>query len=854
MNFHDLLVNSISPDKAIRDETLTKIGEYKLQDPGAFITGLVEQLVNENESEDLRQLAGVQLKNFISRETDQRLQGVWRNLSGDLRTQIKSAILCLLATPSKKVRNSAASCVAAIASMEIPNKEWPELISMMIKNSGLPELEHKLAALQTLGYICEDLKENDIETNERNQIFAAICENLDAEQTNPDVKLIAISALLNSLQFAKSVFENGQQREYIFGVILGCCNYDNHNVKIKAFQCLCDIAKKYYDFLQDFIPKIAQATFDAMNQSEEKIGLQAMEFWCSLCDEEIDRLENYDEHNQPAPGREARFYIKGVADDLTVFILMHLAKDNEFDDEWNISMACGSLLGLVAQIVGNPIVDKVLEYVTKYISSPEWYYRDAAILAFGSIMEGPTANKLSQVIASALPTMIEKMGDAHSKCRGTAAWTLGRICEFHCNIVASHQHIGQLCPALLKALEQDESEVAAHACYCLYHLVCNLPQKTQGSNLLSPHFERMCSTLLNCAYRNDAATETNLAVYGLTTLSSIIERAPKDGQTTIKFLLKNYIDNLKQTIQINNETNEQKQILLCGCIQVSCIKLGDSLNEATASELMFLFADLMTAKGGVTPEILAAVGALAGAIGDKFEPHLENFFKYLKYALGNVAEPTCVKSAILCLADIIRALEGKFSAYAEESIQALVELTKNESVDESTKSHIILALGDIGLYCKEQFPNHLVPVMELLNSAAQHSLTVAPEDDYEQIEYLDILRENLVEAYTGILHGLNEIQMSKNYGPYIPDLIKYMLIISDEAKYQPTLDLLKSAVGFLGDLAYIYGGDLKTQFTTPEFQAQAENMISKLQKCNRQDCKGIATWTTEQITIVVKSE
>jgi importin subunit beta-1 len=50
-----------------------------------------------------------------------------------------------------------ASLVAAIAAIEIPRGEWLELITILCTNATHQEQHIKLASLQTLGCICEEI-------------------------------------------------------------------------------------------------------------------------------------------------------------------------------------------------------------------------------------------------------------------------------------------------------------------------------------------------------------------------------------------------------------------------------------------------------------------------------------------------------------------------------------------------------------------------------------------------------------------------------------------------------------------------------------------------------------------------
>jgi hypothetical protein len=63
------------------------------------------------------------------------------------------------------VRKQVGSAIATIASIEIPRKEWLELIPNLSSNATHPSIDIRHAALETLGFICEELQPSDL-TNE----------------------------------------------------------------------------------------------------------------------------------------------------------------------------------------------------------------------------------------------------------------------------------------------------------------------------------------------------------------------------------------------------------------------------------------------------------------------------------------------------------------------------------------------------------------------------------------------------------------------------------------------------------------------------------------------------------------
>ena len=55
-----------------------------------------------------------------------------------------------------------------------------------------------------------------------------------------------------------------------------------------SFECLVRIASTYYDKLTAYMNEIYAITIKASKFDEEDVKLQAIEFWCTICEEELD--------------------------------------------------------------------------------------------------------------------------------------------------------------------------------------------------------------------------------------------------------------------------------------------------------------------------------------------------------------------------------------------------------------------------------------------------------------------------------------------------------------------------------------------------------------------------------------
>lgn len=126
-----------------------------------------------------------------------------------------------------------------------------------------------------------------------------------------------------------------------------------------------------------------------MNSNEDDVVLQGVEFWSSVCDEEIDlAIEAADaEETSSQPQSLSRLYAKGALEHLVPILLKILTKQEEHDDDedWTPHKAAGVCLMLLSSCCTNDIVPHVLPFIQTNITNKDWKFRDAAVMTFGKL-------------------------------------------------------------------------------------------------------------------------------------------------------------------------------------------------------------------------------------------------------------------------------------------------------------------------------------------------------------------------------------------------------------------------------------------------------------------------------------
>lgn len=327
-----------------------------------------------------------------------------------------------------------------------------------------------------------------------------------AEPSN-HVRLAATTALLNSLEFTRANFDKEQERNFIMQVVCEATQAEDIQVRVAALQCLVKIMSLYYQHMETYMGTALFAiTLEAMNSDQDEVALQGIEFWSNVCDEEVDlQIEASEsaELGRP-PEHVSRFYAKGALQFIVPILMKTLTKQEEYDDEddWNPCKAAGVCLMLLATCCEDDIVPHVLPFVKDNIRHNDWRFRDAALMAFGSILEGPDPTNLKPLVEQAMPMLIESMKDPSVAVKDTSAWTIGRVCELISDAAVNESYLPQLLEGLVLGLAA-EPRVAANVCWAFtslaeaaYEAVETDSDETPQTYCLSAFFDHIVQKLL----------------------------------------------------------------------------------------------------------------------------------------------------------------------------------------------------------------------------------------------------------------------------------------------------------------------------------------------------------------------
>ena len=654
-----------------------------------YLLTLVQALANDSTEGHIRAAAGIALKNaFSAREFARQaaLQAKWLNQTDqDTKTRIKQLALETLSSTNAQAGAATAQVVAAIAAIELPRNQWPDLMTLLVRNVSEGTQHQKQSSLTTIGFICEsqDTELRNSLVTYSNAILTAVVQGARKEEPNTEVRLAAITALGDSLEFVGNNFKHEGERNYIMQVVCEATQADDSRIQQGAFGCLNRIMALYYENMRFYMEKaLFGLTILGMKSSDEDVAKLAVEFWSTVCEEEI-AIE--DDNAQVESSEQVRpFYnFSRVATNEVVPVLLSLlTKQDEdaADDEYNISRAAYQCLQLYAQAVGAAIIQPVIQFVESNLRHEDWHNRDAAVSAFGAIMDGPEEKLLDPIVKSGMQPLISMMDDPSVHVRDSTAYALGRITEACSEAIDPSQHLEPLVRSLFNGL-MNNPKMAASCCWALM----NLAERFAGDvgaaqNPLTPHFNQSVTNLLSVTGRMDCEPAVRTAAYEV--LNTFVQSAANDSLSSIASLSTVAVQRLEETLPLQQQVVsvedriilEDMQTSLCTVLLATVQRLDKEI-APQGDRIMQVLLQILSTVGGkssVPESVFAAISGLANAMEEDFVKYMDAFSPFLYNALANQEEPSLCSMAIGLVSDITRSMGERSQPYCDNFMNYLL--------------------------------------------------------------------------------------------------------------------------------------------------------------------------------------
>ena len=103
-------------------------------------------------------------------------------------------------------------------------------------------------------------------------------------------------------------------------------------------------------------------------------------------------------------------YVSRSKDSLIPLILRGLLvinfEEDEDGEDWGHAISAGCCLQKLALLIGSEVMQPVIDYVAANLSTNTWQQKYAALIALGSITEGPEKQHFLDVIVPTFPSLL----------------------------------------------------------------------------------------------------------------------------------------------------------------------------------------------------------------------------------------------------------------------------------------------------------------------------------------------------------------------------------------------------------------------------------------------------------------
>ncbi len=599
-----------------------------------------------------------------------------------------------------------------------------------------------------------------------------------------------------------------------------CEATQSSDVELQAasFGALARIMSLYYPYMGLYMERALYGlTVNGMRSENEEVACMAVEFWSTVCEEEIDislQLAEL-EVNGGKPNdidndlNNFNFALTAITDVLpTLLNLLTRQNEDPFDDDWSVSMASGCCLQLFAQNTGNFVVQPTLEFVEKSIGSENWRLREAAVMAFGSILDGPDHDQLKTLIGQALGPILQLIKDSTLQVEDTVAWCLGRIADLVIDGIDIDTHLPLIIEAITLGMN-DHPKVSTNCCWTLMNLVEQLCQDgpQQDTTPMSRYYESLVPLLMQLTNKNDNEYSSRASAYEA--LSTLVIFSADDVSSIVLSISNEILLRLEQTLKLQAEivnsddkaTLEELQTNILSLL-TNIIRRADSQVVGASDQLMQLFLSLLSNKVSnslIEEDIFIAISSVSGAVGEEFIKYMDAFIPFLHASLQEPEHQACT-TAVGLVADISHALGEKMSPYVKDIMALLAGILSNENARRDVRPSVVSCFGDLASSIGPEFQPYLEGVFTLLQQAS--NVNIESEPTIENLDYFLSLRESVLDAYVGIIAGLHS--QPNMILQYIESIFQFLLLIHDDVNMTISEHVCRSVVGLLGDIAQMY--------------------------------------------------
>ena len=818
-----ILQNALNPNENIRKQAEDQINQLIDQNFGPFLIELSQKIPFEREKKEVRQISATIIKNIIGKEnyTEQ-----WFQLPQETKKVIKNNILSTLASEDIDIRKAAALSLAGICKVEIPKGEWLEIFDVLANTCQNNNLFIQLSSLTALEYIYEEIKPGDIPNMTVANLLNIYYSLLTKENSDPQLSLATLKSVNKFLTFIVDFINEQNSKIQFYDLIEKNVRNPNEKIREAALQVFIDIAKIYYDSLQEYIDKIFIFTKELIEKNDvERNKILCIELWYQIGNEEDFRMNIINQIK-----KQSYCFMQKYHQALSEICLKNIVTENYDPDEYTLSWACYNLIGIMSRTCQYNFMQEMIKYIAQNINSNIEKIKYSALNVFRGIICTIHKDSFYQIVKDSLGSVSDILlqNNYPEHFKKLSALILKNITkEYAEEFIKESIYFDKMIDLFLNLIKISSNEV-------LYYLILsmnNLCKKvkwseTDETNILSKNMQRLCQPLFQiCSNLSYFSTENNIICVSFFLLGTLGERAANDVKKEMINLFKVLADIFQGTLNVKNipdaNIRNPYQEYLSSCL--SGFLTTGSADAITAANLLKNLIDSFNLRNDLYDEGMTLIGCISLFTQENFNAVMDLISPYLIKGLRSIDSPDICKSSVYCLSDIIRGL-GVNNKYVNDYLPLVMNILSNNQIDRNLKPQCFNIISDIYISCPNEAFKSFQNIMKIMGDAIQATIIKIDENtDFENINHFIDLREHILENLTCIFAAVKEIDRTKDFIPFVKCIVNYINTIVNDCANSVTI--MKDGLLLLADFCLSYKADIKAILNIEIIKA----MISKVE-------------------------
>ena len=649
---------------------------------------------------------------------------------------------------------------------------------------------------------------------------------LSKQNINEEIYFYSLKAVLKFLPFIKEFVKEQASQIKLYDLMEKYVHHENKNIREIALKIFTEIARIYYNTLENYIDKIFNFSVSIIQQDLESNKIYCMEIWATIGLEEDMRLNVLKQLKKPCSGLLQKYHVK-----LSELCLKNIITEDYFSEDYNISMESYYLLSIMSRVCKNDFLKNMIDYISNTDKSTNESIKYSGLNVFRAIINTVHKEELYPVVKDSLSMVSQILYEnnyPHHFKKMSAFILKSMTKNFGKEFVSDRIFFDKMIQLFLGLLHNSTKEVLYTLLYALNNL-CKVVIWDEGdqTNVLSRHMQSLCDNIIPlCSNTSLLDNDYNIIAVSFFLLGTLGERGALDVKNYMIGVFKGLTEMFAKTLDPKNfpspeiEKNYQEYL----ASSLTGFLITKNASPEYAAELLKNIIETFKMRNELYEEGIAIIGSICQFTKADFLAVMDLISPYLIQGLKSIDSPSICKASLICLSDIIYGLANQ-NKYISDFIPLIMKILSENNIDRNLKSYCFNIITDIFVYCQNEAFKYFDDIMTVIGGAMEATKVELPENtDQDTINHYIDLREHLLENITCIFSAVKDIKKTKEFIPFAKVIINYIfLIASDNLCY--SLSILTQGLALIADFCLEYKEDLQPLLN----RTVIKNMVNKIE-------------------------